>query len=362
MRSHPSHRRRNSLTALNASFKDKLAQNIIQLRRKVVETWKSATLTQRIIFVVGFTTFQILGLLFLIYSHKIFDALGPIAHKWRALPGGWLILFFATFFTAFPPIIGYSTCLTIAGFVFGMKGWFICAGATVAGSLASFIASRTVLSRYVHNLVGQDKRFTAFALTLKHDGVKILVMIRLCPLPYSLSNAALSTFPTVHPLSFALATAAATPKLLIHVFVGSRLAVIAEEGGKMDLTTKIVNYASIIGFGILGVAIGYLIYQKTVDRARQIEEEENQALHASPGRERGSYFEDLEQGAEETDTLVDDEFGDDDISLWENDDSGAVPYRDHSSDEERRTSRNCESADPTLLDEEPVVGGHGRST
>ena len=104
------------------------------------------------------------------------------------------------------------------------------------------------------------------SLVLKHDGLKLLIMIRLCPLPYSISNGAISTFPTVQPLTFAIATAAATPKLLIAIFVGSRLKVIARSDAKMDTGTKIINWASIL-FGVgLGVLTGWLIYKRYVYR------------------------------------------------------------------------------------------------
>ena len=63
---------------------------------------------------------------------------------------------------------------------------------------------------------------------------------------------------------FAIATAAATPKLLIAVFIGSRLAVIARggEGEKMDAGTKAINWASIIIGTILGATTGWLIYKR----------------------------------------------------------------------------------------------------
>ena len=108
--------------------------------------------------------------------------------------------------------------------------------------------------------MADDTRFEALALVLKHDGLKLLCMIRLCPLPYSLSNGAMSTFPTVQPLQFALATAITCPKLLIHVFIGSRLAVIA--GEKMDAKTKAINYTSIAIGAVLGILTGYIIYQR----------------------------------------------------------------------------------------------------
>lgn len=119
-----------------------------------------------------------------------------------------------------------------------------------------------MLSGYVRRLVEHDRRFEALSLVLKHDGLKLLCMIRLCPLPYSLSNGAISTFPTVQPALFALATAIATPKLMIAIFIGTRLKAIAKSGEKMDASTKAINWISIIGGLVLGVATGWLIYKR----------------------------------------------------------------------------------------------------
>lgn len=279
--------------------------------------------------------------------------LAPIAEKWRDIRGGWCILWALIFISAFPPLIGYSTAITIAGFVYGFpNGWFVASTATVCGSLASFVASKTVLSTYVHRLVGKDKRFEALALTLKHDGLKILCMIRLCPLPYSLSNAALSTFPTVHPLSFALATAIASPKLLIHVFIGSRLASLAENGGHMDASTKAVNYASIIIGSIIGAAVGYIIYQRTIARAKELEIEELEAARGEAGLGDGRRsFSDEGQGLDVDAAAL---MNDDDISLWDNEDgAGDAAYRDNFTDEEDVFA----SGD---VDEEAAVGGKGK--
>ena len=61
---------------------------------------------------------------------------------------------------------------------------------------------------------------------------------------------------------FALATAIVTPKLLIHVFIGSRLAAIAKSGDKMDAATKAINWASIIGGLIIGALTAWFIYSR----------------------------------------------------------------------------------------------------
>lgn len=222
------------------------------------------------------------AILFLVYNKQIFAWLSPVSKRWRSLNGGWLILWFVTTFVAFPPMIGYSTCITVAGFVYGMNGWFIVATASVVGSTLSFIVSRGVLRDFVSRLTEKNKRFAALSLVLKHDGLKLLVMIRYCPLPYSLSNGAISTIPTVTWQNFAIATAFATPKLLLGVFVGSRLGDLAENGDKMDTKTKIVSYISIIIGIAAGIATGYLVYVRTKARAKQLEAEEAEAALRGP--------------------------------------------------------------------------------
>ena len=158
----------------------------------------------------------------------------------------------------------------------------------MVGSTLAFIASRSLLKNMVHRLIAKDRRFAALSLTLKHDGLRLLVMIRLCPLPYSLSNGAVASIPTVHWASYGLATAIVSPKLMLHVFIGSQLEKIAAGGGKMDAKTKALSYISIaIGF-IAGVLTGWIMYRKTKERAAQLEAEERAGV-------RRSSIEDLER-------------------------------------------------------------------
>lgn len=276
------------------------------MQRKLYKAVMKLTPVQRGLAVMAAVVTMVVGILFLVFNERIFAWLEPIAESWKNLKGGWLILWAMTFTTAFPPIIGYSTCVTTAGFVYGFpEGWFIVASATIVGSLCSFLLSRTLLSKFVHRLVENDTRFEALSLVLKHDGLKLLCMIRLCPLPYSISNGAISTFETVSPSMFALATAIVTPKLMIHIFIGSRLAAIAKSGDKMDATTKAINWASIIGGLIMGVLTAWFIYSRTLARSREIEAEERSRRRPAP---RGSDFsDDLEEQATAAELLRDDQ-------------------------------------------------------
>lgn len=140
--------------------------------------------------------------------------------------------------------------------------WLIYASATILGSTVSFYVSRTILSGFVNRLMERDKRFAALSLTLKYDGLKLLCMIRLCPLPYSICNGAVSTFPTVQPLMYGLATAIISPKLLVPTFIGSRIRLLSEKGEQMSAGSKAVNICSIIVTVSIGIFTGWYIYQR----------------------------------------------------------------------------------------------------
>jgi uncharacterized membrane protein YdjX (TVP38/TMEM64 family) len=157
----------------------------------------------------------LLGWVFIIlsvlYSEAFFTWLATVSKTWREIPGGWLIAFMLIFVTSVPPIVGYSTANTIAGFVYGFPmGWPIAAAACVVGSLAAFMACRTVLSGHVHRLIGTDHRFVALGQVLRKDGLLYLTGIRFCPLPFSLSNGFLATIPSISPLTFVISTALST--------------------------------------------------------------------------------------------------------------------------------------------------------
>lgn len=247
-----------------------------------------------------------------LYSKAFFEWLGPVAKKWRALPGGWLIAFFFIFVTSFPPVILYSTANTVAGFVYGFPlGWPSAASACVIGSLCAFLASRTVLGNYVNRLVGKDARFVALGQVLRKEGLLYLTAIRFCPLPFSLSNGFLATIPSITPMSFAISTALSTPKLLVHIFIGSRLAILIEKGDTMSTRDKIVNWLSMFIGGAIGLTVGFIIYRQTMSRAAAIAREQQQEA-AEEGH----------SGYADADTaLLDPEdaaavMSEDDLSMW----------------------------------------------
>ncbi|KAK2601727.1 Tlg2-vesicle protein [Conoideocrella luteorostrata] len=290
-------------------------QTAVEWGEWITQLYLSLSPLYRALAILGCLVGWVLIILTLIYSHRFFAWVVPIAKSWRSLPGGWLIVFALIFVTAFPPIIGYSTANTIAGVVYGFPlGWPIVAVGCTVGSLCAFLASRTVLSNYVDRMVGKDHRFVALGQVLRREGILYLTAVRFCPLPFSLSNGFLATIPSISPLAFAISTALSTPKLLIHVFIGSRLAILVEEGDKMSAGDKAINYIGMAVGGIIGFAVGLAIYRRTMARAAEL------------ARQEGGELDEAEEGQggyDDTDaTLMDPEdaaaiMSDDDVSLWE---------------------------------------------
>ncbi|PYI18356.1 Golgi apparatus membrane protein tvp38 [Aspergillus japonicus CBS 114.51] len=261
------------------TFREQAIDRATQMSRRIRTAWRKMTFWQRVGAVGAFILANMLGLAFLFFTGKVFIWIRPVAAQWEKSRLAFFILWLCVFFVSFPPLVGWSTFGTVSGYLFGVwKGWLLYASATVLGSTVSFIVSRTVLSKFVHRLIERDKRFAALSLTLKYDGLKLLCMIRLCPLPYSVCNGAVSTFPTVHPLMYGLATAIVSPKLLVPAFIGSRLRILSENNEKMSAGSKAVNICSIIFTIAIGVFTGLYIYKRTLARAKELEAKEREDI------------------------------------------------------------------------------------
>lgn len=108
----------------------------------------------------------------------------------------------------------------------------------------------------------------------------------------------------------------------------------------MDAGTKAINYASIIIGSILGAAIGWIIYRKTMARAAELEREELESGNRTAEGEvfagrRRSYSDAIGEEDEELDGGDAAMMDPDDISLWDNEDGrGGAGYTDFTDDDD----------------------------
>jgi hypothetical protein len=120
-----SFRRSDSFNRPQPSLRERVMNRADKLGRRVMSTYNKLSTFQRILVITGGITCFILSILFLVYNEQIFHRMLPYAKQWRDIKGGWLILWALIFTVSFPPLIGYSTLLTISGFVYGFPNGFV---------------------------------------------------------------------------------------------------------------------------------------------------------------------------------------------------------------------------------------------
>ena len=96
-----------------------------KLSRMVLDRYNKLSPLQKVLFFVGNLVLAVGGILFIVFNERIFGALLPVAKKWRDVTAGWLILWALIFLVSFPPLIGYGSLLTIAGFVYGFPNGYV---------------------------------------------------------------------------------------------------------------------------------------------------------------------------------------------------------------------------------------------
>lgn len=232
--------------------------------------WLSQQPTSKRIGIYILMVLGAIGVIMVVIFHAVFiKLLILISQKWRDLPYGGVILFILVFFVGFPPILGFSSLSILCGMVYDVfPGWLLLSTASISGSFASFLTFRYLLRSRAEQLLKSNEKFKAFAEILKQDqSLMLLILIRLCPLPYSLSNGALASIPELSPITYLLASVLTSPKLFIHIFVGHQLIDIGDSGN--TTMGRIFDAISLVITACASATTMYIIYdrmQKKLDQ------------------------------------------------------------------------------------------------
>lgn len=259
------------ITARGVSIYRQVSSRIKEAGSSASSAFDQLNKREKIWVVLGLGLLGTSLLLLGIFHEQVLHAMVRFSSSFRNLRGNWAIVFLLFVVISFPPLIGYSALSAFTGMVWGFPhGWLVLASGTLIGSFASFMTFRYILRERAIHLAQSNIKFMAFSKTMEYDSFTLLWMIRLCPLPYSLSNAAMSSVPSVEPWKFFLATACVTPKLFLHIFIGDRL---ARLGTAKDRATWTANFFSIVLAVTIGIATTWIIWKRTQERALMLEEE-----------------------------------------------------------------------------------------
>lgn len=220
--------------------------------------------------------FFILGVLFLVFRHKIMAKIVETSNDLEAKTSTQFILVLLIFIVGFPPLIGYSFLSTSTGLIYGVTfhGWFLLAFGSVCGSVASFAVFKNILHSRAEKLIHANRRFEAFASILQeNNSYMILALFRLCPFPYSLTNGAIAGVYGISLRNFAIANLITTPKLVLYLFIGSRIKNLAETNSP---GSKLFDIVSILITICVLMITAWILYYKTNQRYKQLQSQRNQ--------------------------------------------------------------------------------------
>lgn len=244
------------------SIKLELIKTSLEFQTTARDLWDQRKPYEKVIIGIVLTCVFISSVLLVVYHQTLLDHVIEYSDKWREESLVAFLLSTGIFLVSFPPLIGFSLLNTVVGVIYGVcfKGWFIIAASSISGSVMSFLLFRHVLNEQAQKIVSSHQKLYVFSTILKEDNsFWILAMIRLCPLPYSLTNAALAAIPGVSVWNFFLGSLLSSPKLVLYLFVGTKLKHIGEDRGFWGKFMDILSIVLTMAF--IGLT-GYVLYWK----------------------------------------------------------------------------------------------------
>lgn len=170
------------------------------------------------------------------------------------------ILIFALLLSlvSFPPLIGFSSLTILIGIVYGFHGFWLVAIVSSVMSTASLSVFKYFLQTISQRIIDSHENLQLFTSVIKdsetsfREEVFILFLMKLCPLPYSLTNGGLGCVPGISPLAFLIACFLCSPKYLIQLFMGIQLRKIGDDKtGKSKSVDLAVILVTMISFATL---------------------------------------------------------------------------------------------------------------
>lgn len=236
-------------------------------RYKNLGVWGKLFIWFLIVFYIGLSTVLILK------GAVIAQAMYDVAQKLSHMKYGWLVILGSMVVISFPPMMGHTTIVTLCGFAYGMKGFFIALAGTVLGAAIAFVVLRFLFSRRLRKWSATNDKWTALETVVKSKGLPLVVLIRLSPMPpWVYANTLFASIHTVALWQFIVATFCLSPKLLLLTLIGSRLAPLSdgEQRKGMDKQTMIIDAGLAIGGILLGIAASVIVYRLVQHQLRHL--------------------------------------------------------------------------------------------
>ncbi|TCD67687.1 Tlg2-vesicle protein [Steccherinum ochraceum] len=206
-------------------------------------------------------------------ADRIGQTMYDVAQRLSNLRFGWMIIGAVMVVISFPPCTGHTTLVTLCGFAYGMKGFWLAGGSSIVGSAIAFIVLRFLFSLRLRKWSSSSEKWQALEAVIEAKGLPLIMLIRASPFPpWVYANTLFASIHTVALWQFVIATFVVLPKVALHVFIGSRLASLSdgETRRQMDPQTKAINICVVVFGFLIAILTSWIIYRSMTAHIRHL--------------------------------------------------------------------------------------------
>ncbi|KAL7320510.1 Tlg2-vesicle protein [Mucor circinelloides] len=186
-----------------------------------------------------------------------------------------LALLICVFSMPIPPLSAFILSVYMAGYVYGPKGGIPATlGAFFGALLAYGFVQKMRTVRWFTVPDNLRLKLKAVSRAIEQGGFKMVLMMRLSPLPWQITNLVLSLCDKVSFGTYALAAFISSFKINADVWFGSQLANLSRPDTSPEALT-VNRIITIAGF-IVSTITAFSIYRSTKQKIKECEEEQEQ--------------------------------------------------------------------------------------
>ncbi|CAO3610325.1 unnamed protein product [Cunninghamella echinulata] len=209
------------------------------------------------------------GYYFIQYRSLILSVIQQFALDLRTNSYGPFILSGLVALTSTPPILGFTFMVMLTGFVYGFPfGLLPSVSGAFVGSMICFGLFRGFhIDQYISVPKSQEKKYQAMQEAIKEGGLKMILLLRICPIPWQFTNMFLSLIPTVSTRDYIITGLLGAWKVSIEVWVGSQLSNLSDS---IPSSTRRITLITLLLGLVIFTGMTHWIYQLTNQKMNKL--------------------------------------------------------------------------------------------
>ncbi|KAI8877805.1 hypothetical protein K501DRAFT_259793 [Backusella circina FSU 941] len=199
--------------------------------------------------------------------------------KVRYQPYSQLLFFGLVVLLCIPPMFGLSFMITAAGYIYGFPDGVVPSVlGTFIGSILCFGLIRQLnFAKYIPSPSSSSSKhkskYQAIEQAVNQGGIKMILLLRLCPIPWQITNTMLSLLPMVDFKVYVITSLIGSLKWNLEVWAGSQLSNLTDarlppEAQRVALISVIIGLSTLAG-------VATWMYHLTMKTMKEIENQKN---------------------------------------------------------------------------------------